>query len=96
MIEAVAPEAQVAVEPFIGFVHGLGAQPAGDRAAALGSRDQPGIRQHVEMLYHRRQRHCERLGQRADRQAVGLAQPGEQGAPGRVGERGESAVERVR
>ena len=96
MIEAFAPEALVAVEPFIGFRHRFGAKPAGDRAAALVARDQPGIRQHVEMLHHRRQRHRERFGQRADREAVGLAQASEQSAPRLVGERGEGAVERGR
>ena len=94
MIEAIAPEALVAVEPFVGFVHRLGAQPAGDDAAGLVASDQPGIRQHVEMLHHRRQRHRKRLGQRADREPVGLAQAGEQRAPGWVGERGKGAVER--
>ena len=94
MIEAVVPETLVAIEPVVGFVHGLGAQPAGDGAAALAARDQPGIRQNVEMLHHRRQRHREWLGQRADRETVGFAQASQQRPPRRVGERGEGAVER--
>ena len=94
MIEAIAPEALVAVEPFIGFVHGLGAQPAGDGTAVLVAGDQTGIRQHIEMLHHRRQRHREGLGQLADREAIGFAQAGEQCPPRRVGKCGEGAVER--
>jgi len=47
------------------------------------------------MLHHRRQRHRERRGQRADRQAIGLAQARQQSAPGRIGQRGEGAVERL-
>jgi hypothetical protein len=35
LIEAVGPEPLVAVEPFVGFVHRLCAQPAGNRAAAF-------------------------------------------------------------
>jgi hypothetical protein len=54
LIETVAPEALVAVEPFVGFVHGLGAQPAGHSAPVFGAGDEPGLRQHVEMLHHRR------------------------------------------
>jgi len=76
-------------------MHGLGAQPAGHGAAALVAGDQAGVRQHFEMLHHRRQRHRERRGQRADRQAIGLAQARQQSAPGRIGQRGEGAVERL-
>ncbi len=46
------------------------------------------------MLHHGRQRHVERPGKIADREGrVRFLQPGKQRAPGRVGERGESAVQ---
>ena len=95
MIETIGPEFLITVEPLVGFVHRFGAQSAGDGAPALVARHQPGIRQHVEMFHHRRQRHGEWFGEHADRQAVGLAQPRQQGAPRRVGERGKGAVEPV-
>ena len=94
LIEVVGPEPLVAVEPFVGFVHRLCAQPAGNRAAAFAAGDQPGVRQYVEMLHHSRQRYRKRLSQRANRKAIGLAQPGDHGAPRGVGERSEGAVER--
>ena len=93
MIEFFGPEALVAVEPIVGLFHRFGAQPAGDRAAGFVADHQPGIRQHVEMLHDRRQRHRERLGEFADRNFVGFAQSREQGPPRRIGERGKSAIE---
>jgi len=46
------------------------------------------------MFHDRRQRHRKRLRQLADREVRLLAQPRQQGAPGRIGERSERAVER--
>jgi hypothetical protein len=46
------------------------------------------------MFHYRRQRHAERLRQRADRQSGLLGEPGQQGPPRRVGKRREGAVER--
>jgi len=46
------------------------------------------------MFHDRRQRHAERLRQRADRQSGLLGEPGQQGPPRRVGKRREGAVER--
>ena len=89
MIEAFGPEFLVAVEPVIGLFHRFGAQPAGDRPPALGSSDQAGIRQHVEVLHHRRQRHRKRPGEFADRQVFLFAQAGEQSAARGVGQRAD-------
>ena len=72
-VELCGPEALVAIEPVVGLLHRSGLQPAGDRAPTFAARDQPGARQDVEVLHDRRQRHGERLGQIADRNAVGLA-----------------------
>ncbi len=85
----------VTVEPFIGPFHGFGAQAAGDRASGLVADDEAGVRQDVDVLHHRRQRHREGLGEFADRNRVGFAQACEQCAPGRVGEGRESAVQIV-
>jgi hypothetical protein len=95
LIETFGPEALVAIEPLIGAFHRLGVQAAGDCASGLVADDEAGVRQHVEMLHHGRQRHGEGLGQFADRNGVGLAQVRQQSAPGGVGEGGESAVEVV-
>ena len=88
-----SPEALVAVEPLIGAFHRLGAQAASDCAAGLVADDEAGVRQHVEVLHHGRQRHGEGLGEFADRDGVRLAQARQQSAPGGVGKRRESAVE---
>jgi hypothetical protein len=65
-VEAVGPEALVAVEPRVGSFHRFGAQAAGHCAAALAAGDEAGVGENVEMLHHRRQRHGEGLGQLAD------------------------------
>jgi hypothetical protein len=50
------------VEPVGGGAHRLRLQPAGDGAARLLARDEAGVREHVEVLHHRRQRHGEGPG----------------------------------
>jgi hypothetical protein len=74
-VESVGPEALVAIEPVHRLLHRLGSQPACDRAAGLFARDQAGVRQHIEMLHDRRQRHRKRLRQLADRQAFAVTEP---------------------
>ena len=93
MIETVGPESLVTVEPFVGLMHRLGAQPARHRAPVFGAGDQPGIGQDVEMLDHRRQRHGEWPGELADGQAIAPAEARQERPPGGVGQRGKSAVE---
>jgi hypothetical protein len=88
-----APESLIVIEPFSGGAHRFGLEAAGDGAAGLLALDEPRIRQDVEMLHHRRQRHLERLGQFRDRNALALAQLREQRAPRRIGKRGKGAVE---
>ena len=95
-VESVGPEALVAIEPLHRLLHRIGGQPARDGAAGLFARDQAGVRQHVEMLHDRGQRHRERLRQFADRQAVAAAEPRQQRAPGRIGQRGKGAVQGLR
>ena len=93
MIEALIPEALVAVEPVSGFLHGPGLQPAGDGAAVLLADDEARLGEDADVLHHRRQGHRERFGQFADRNGVGFAHPRQQGPACRVGQSGEGAVE---
>jgi len=84
-VEIVGPEALVAVQPVHRLLHRLGGQSARDRAAGLLARDQAGIRQHVEMLHDRGQRHRKGLRQFAHRKALAVAEPRHQRAPGGIG-----------
>jgi hypothetical protein len=92
-VEIFGPEALVAIEPVHRLLHRIGGQPARDDAAGLGARDQAGIRQHVEMLHDRGQRHRKWLRQIADRDAVSPAKSRQQRPPRRVRERGKGTVE---
>jgi hypothetical protein len=92
-VEIVGPEALVAIEPVHRLLHRTGRQPAGDGAAGLFAGDQAGVREHVEMLHDRGQRHRERPRQFADRQAFALAEASQQRAPGRIRKCGKGAVE---
>jgi hypothetical protein len=94
-VEIVGPEALVAVEPFHRLLHRLRGEPACDDAAGLLACDQAGVRQHVEMLHDRRQRHVERLGELTDRKRVAVGQPREQRAPRRVSKRGKGLVQEL-
>ena len=95
MVEAFGPEALIAVEPLVGFFHGLGAQPAGDGAAGFVAGHKASIRQHVEMLHHGRQRHRERLREFADGQVRTRGQTCKERTPSWVSQRGEGAVQCV-
>jgi hypothetical protein len=92
-VEIIGPEALVAVEPIHRLLHWLRGEPACDDTAGLLACDQASVRQHVEMLHDRRQRHVERLGELTDRKGVAVGQPREQRAPRRVSERGKGLVQ---
>jgi hypothetical protein len=92
-VEIVGPEALVAVQPSQRLLHRFRGQPAGDHAAGLFARDEPCIRQHVEVLHDGGERHRKRLRQFADRDGVAGGKPRQQRAPRRVGERGKGAVQ---
>jgi len=94
-VEAFGPKALVAVQPIHRLLHRPGSQSARHDAAGFRARYQAGIRQHVEVLHDRGQRHRERLRQLADRNTVLALKPGQQCAPRRVRERGEGAVQGV-
>jgi hypothetical protein len=94
-VEIVGPEALVAVEPVHRLLHRFRGEPACDDAAGLLACDQAGIRQHIEMLHDRRQRHRERLGELADRKPVAVGKPRQQRAPRWVRQRGKGAVQEL-
>jgi len=93
--ETFRPEALIAIAPVHRLLHRRRGQPARHDAAGFGARDEACIRQHVEMLHDRRQRHRKWLRQLADRDAVPLAKPRQQRPPGRVRERGKGAVQHL-
>ena len=82
------------IEPAHRFLHGGGRKPARDGAAGLRSGDQAGIRQHIEMLHDRRQRHRKRSGEITDGNVLVRVELREQRPPRRVGEGGKGAIER--
>jgi hypothetical protein len=63
------------------------------RAAALGTLDQVGAGQHVEVLHDRRQRHRERCRKLGHGQLRFAGQTVDDGAPGRIRQGGEGEVE---
>ena len=87
------PEALVAIEPLHRFLHGRGRELAGDLASGFFARDQAGIREHIEMLHDRGQRHLEWPREFTDGHAVLLVKTRQQGAPRRVGKSAEGAVQ---
>jgi hypothetical protein len=94
-VEALRPEALVAIEPVDRLLHRPCGQPARHNTAGFCARDQAGIRQHVEMLHDRGQRHRKWLRQLADRDAVSFAKPRQQRPPRRVRHRSKGAVQRL-
>jgi hypothetical protein len=93
-VEIVGPEAGVAIEPVHRLLHRLGSQPARNRAAGLLAGDQAGIRQHVEMLHDRGQRHRKWPREFAYGHAVLFAKPCQQRATRGIGKRSKGAVQR--
>jgi hypothetical protein len=91
-VELRLPEPPVARDPSCGALHRLRLEPAPDFAPAPHPHHEVGVGEHREVLGHRRQRHVERRGKRGNRMRT-KREPGENGAPGRIGERGESPIE---
>jgi hypothetical protein len=74
-VETFGPEALVAIEPAHRMRHGRSGQAARHDAPGLGARDEARVRQHVEMLHDRRQRHRKWLRQLAHRDRTALVEP---------------------
>jgi hypothetical protein len=87
------PEAFVSPQPGHRLLQRRRCEAADDGASGFGARDQGCVRQHVEMLHDRWQRHRKRAGQVADGSAVPLAQLGYECAPRRIGERRENVIQ---
>jgi hypothetical protein len=83
------------MQPIHGELHCCRGELTVHGAATLAARDQTGIRQDVEMLHDRWQRHRKRLRQFTDREAFLLPQPGDQRPPGRIGKRRKHAIKAV-
>jgi hypothetical protein len=94
-IEIVGPEAFITIEPGKRVAHRMSGQPAGDDAAGLFARHEPGIREHIEMLHDRGQRHRKGLRQFADRERIARGELRQHRTPRRVGERRKGAIQRV-
>jgi hypothetical protein len=62
-VEAFGPKALVAIQPVHRLLHRPGGQSARHHTAGFRTRNQARIRQHVEMLHDRGQRHREWLRQ---------------------------------
>jgi hypothetical protein len=80
-------------QPVHGVFHRRCIQPAGNRAAGLGARDEPGIGENIEMFHDGGKRNRERPRKLAHRDILLFAETGEERAARRIGERGEGAVE---
>jgi hypothetical protein len=87
------PEAFVSPQPGHRLLQRRRGEAAEDGAAGFGTTDQGCVRQHVEMLHDRWQRHGKRTGQVADGCAFSLAQLGYERAPRRIGERRENVIQ---
>jgi hypothetical protein len=94
-IEIVGPEALIVIEPGESLAHGICGEPACNDAAGLFARKETRIRQHIEMLHDRGQRHRKGSRQLADRKAFAGREPRQKRTPRGVSERGKGAVELV-
>jgi hypothetical protein len=94
-VETFGPEALVAIEPVQRLRHGRSGQAARHDAPGLGACDEARVRQHVEMLHDRRQRHRKWLRQLAHRNGIARAEPRQQRPPGWVRQRGKGTVENL-
>src|SRR5262249_49343507 len=73
--------------------HWFRTQATADDTSALLAANQAGIRQHIEMLHHGRQRHRKRLWEFAHREGGSFALSREQRPPRGGCQRGESPIE---
>src|SRR6266540_2498021 len=93
-VEALLPEAPVALEPVGGVLQRCPVQPRGPRLRRASSRDQPGVLEHLEVLGDRLEAHGEGFGELVDR-GLAVGEPCEDRTACRVGEGGEGAAELV-
>src|SRR5690242_16166958 len=94
LIEALFPEAAVALEPAVDIAERTGLELAGTVLRILAARDEAGAFEHLEVLGDRGEAHVVRLGQFLDRRFA-RREPGKDAAAGGVGEGRESDAEFV-
>jgi hypothetical protein len=93
-IEALLPQIPVARRPVGHFLERRRLDAAGPPLGFPPARDQARALEHAQMLGYRGQAHVKGLGQFGNR-AFAEGKSGENGAPRRVGERGECGAELV-
>ncbi len=91
-IELRVPEHMGVGQPAADRIEGRGVELTALDAAVFDGGDQAGRLEHTQMLEDRRHRHVERLGELGDRR-LAPGQPGQDGAPRRVGQRAEHRVQ---
>src|ERR671919_699359 len=91
-LEAVLPEAPVALDPVRGLLQTSALEVGGTKPRDLSPGDQPSALQHLEVLGDRLDRDGEALGELGQR-CVAAAQPVQDLPTGRVSEGGERAIE---
>ena len=93
-IELPPPEPPILRDPIARRLERIGREPAAPLAPHFAIGDEAGAAQHADVLEKRGERHRVRLGELAHCR-LALHQPLEHRAPYRVGEGGESRVERA-
>src|SRR6516164_2377180 len=95
LVEPLVPDPPALLDPAERLIERLGPQMAGPELGVAGAGDGPAALQHLQVLGDARQRHAERRRQFGHGRVAGR-QPGHDGPPGWVGQRGERGVQRVR
>src|SRR5438445_618309 len=93
-VEALLPEAPIALDPVGDLPQALGLEPAGPPLRVAAPRDQAGVLEHLEVLRDRGKAHGEGLRELGDGRLAG-GQTGEDRPPRGIGDRGERRAQRV-
>src|SRR5438034_2015438 len=91
-IEALLPETPVALHPVVDVLERTRVEPAGPPLGLATARDQPGVLEDLKVFRDGRKGHVERLGDLGHR-GLTFREAREDGAPRRIGERGECRAE---
>jgi hypothetical protein len=93
--EAFLPESAVILEPLAGFGEWFGADSAWPALRVSSARDQSGAFEHPQVLGYGGLTHGERFCEHHHRRFAGR-EPRQDGAPGRIGQRGKRCIESLR
>jgi hypothetical protein len=91
-VEGFLPERAVLRDPIGRRGEGAGIEPAVVDPSLLALLDEPGVFQNFQVLRNGGQRHVERFREIGDSR-LAEGEPREDGAPGRIRERGKGAVQ---